>query len=196
VSPHRRFVPALGCALVVTSAASFAAAQEIAVNGPLASTTPEPPSYLPWWLRGDAVVAVQSRARGLEGPGGGLRHRSTTRFAWEASFAYLRGIEDSSARSIPLAWRAIFIDSRARRPDWEFWFALGPSFEAFSKDGASHMRYGGEVAFAVDRRVDPIFNRFLVEIVLDGRRGSSEPWTTTATLRIGIATTFGVRSYR
>lgn len=186
---------AIGLLAIVSLVAPSASAQEIRLSGPLiGSSGAEPPSYLPWWLRGDAVLAVEGHA--MQGPGGSVRHRMSRNFAWDASFAYLRGLQDASARAVPIAVRAVLIDSRAPRVDWDFHLAFGPSFEYFTSESRRRSSFGGEVAFAVDRRVDPIFNRFLVEVVLDERHHSDEGWSTTWMLRVGIATTFGIRQYR
>jgi hypothetical protein len=169
-------------------------AQEVQITGPLASHSESPPpSYLPWWLRGDGVLVAdlsRDRAR-FEGPGGTLRYRGKGSFAWETGFAYLRGIDDAKARSIPSFGRATFIDSRGSRPDWDFYLALGPTFEW----STSKSRLGGEIAVAVDRRIDPIWNRFIVELALDARRSlqGHDRWTPAVMLRVGIATTFGFR---
>jgi hypothetical protein len=155
----------------------------------------EPPSYLPWWLRGDGVlVAELSHRSRFEGPGGTLRYRGTRGFAWETGFAYLRGIDDAKARSIPSFGRATFISSSGARPDWDFYLALGPTFEWSTKKSS----FGGELAVAVDRRIDPRWNRFIVELAMDARRTleGHERWTPALTLRIGIATTMGYSKYQ
>ena len=54
--------------------------------------------------------------------------------------------------------------------------------------------FGAEVGIGVDHRIDPRWNRFLVELVLAARHpfdAHDERWTPTAMLRIGIATTMG-----
>ncbi|MGZ5967563.1 MAG: hypothetical protein ACXWP4_07840 [Polyangiales bacterium] len=165
------------------------------LSAPRASAQ-EPPSYLPWWLRGDGVLAIErsTRPSRFEGPGGSVRYRSKSSFAWEASFAYLRGIDDAKAMAIPTSLRAIFIDSRGSRPDWDFHLAIGPTFEWSTEK----TRLGGEIAFGIDRRIDPVFNRFLVELAFDQRHAleGHDPWTPAVMLRIGIATTFGFRHYQ
>ncbi len=209
-SATRVALPALvALATVVTSTTSAgdAAAQEIEMTGPLGNAPGRKfvPNYLPWWLRGDAALAFTRTPNGsprtnisYEGFAGSVRWRRKATFAFDFGFAYLRGVEDASARSIPVTARVMHI--HAPGPDWEYFGAAGPSFEHVttrSMPAGSGGRLGLELSIGVDRRIDPIWNRFLVELSVAERWGQSDGVgrSTMVMLRIGIATTFGFRHY-
>lgn len=209
VVPLRSFglALALTASVAVIAVPRRARAQEIQLNGPLLLTTEHTDlSYLRWWLRGDGAFAVQRTppilgrsTTSFEGFAGSVRSRSKLGFAWDFGFAYLRGIENAYARSIPVTARAMWIDARPSRPDWELYLAAGPSYERFAVLGAGvhGNRLGGELAIGVDRKIDPIWNRFLVEVAVAERTsfGGELGRATMVMLRIGIATTFGFRHY-
>jgi hypothetical protein len=187
----------------ITGTMSSARAQEIQLTGCLFCGPPEAPplSYLPWALRGDlramATLGASNFARApstSEGFGGALRKRQVDWFALEIDFGVLRGIEDASVLHVPISARAVLIDATRRRPEWDFFAAGGLSYDHVGSDSARMHLFGAEVGIGVDHRIDPRWNRFLVELVLAARHpfdAHDERWTPTAMLRIGIATTMG-----
>jgi hypothetical protein len=196
-----------GVALVVALllAASPAQAQEIKLTGPLrdAPTADNRVHYLPFGLRGDLVFGATGGAASAKGHdlsratgvGGSFRYRAATVLAWELQGALLRGMEDASERRLSVTPRFVYIFASAlRMPEWELFVAAGPSLERNTTQQSKHTFVGAELALGIDRRVDPVFNRFIIELVLADRRdvGGSQ-WSPAAMLRIGIMTTFGIR---
>jgi hypothetical protein len=193
-------------AMVVVSAAvvSPARAQEIQLTGPLLiSSAPWRPHYLPFGLRGDVRFSAATGASAASGHdisraagiGGAFRWRASPKLAWEIDGGLLRGVEDARELRVPISPRAVLVSANGSRPDWELFAALGPSFERVGGGVTRGTYLGGEIGIGVDRRVDPVFNRFIVELVLTERRSieGNAGWTTAALLRIGIMTTFGIR---
>lgn len=183
-----------------------ASAQEIQLSGPLAdASSSDEYHYLPVALRGDlafessfAPFTPRARSTRAEGASGALRWRRSGAFAWEATGGLLRGVEDGSEVRVPVSLRAIFIDASRGRRDWELFLAAGASYEHVRNDAPVRSSLlGAEIGFGVDRRVDPVFNRFIVELVVADRRAldTSAGWVPAAMLRVGIATTFGITQY-
>jgi len=179
-------------------------AQEIRLTGPLtgAPTATNRVHYLPFALRGDlrfggmmgASATKNHDASRATGFGGAVRFRQATTLAWELDAGVLRGMEDASELRVPVSLRAIVIFASTRWPEWEPFLAGGPSLERVTGDTTRGTFVGAELGIGLDRRVDPVFNRFIVELVLSERRGvdGASGWATAAMLRIGIATTFGI----
>jgi hypothetical protein len=205
----RRLAGALG-AFVAFALATPARAQEIQLTGPLMGTDrccdegDDPAPFRAIGLRGDLrAMAILVPAAGFTsataaGAGGAVRYRPKRARAYEIDFGMLQGLEDATERHVPIALRALLIDSRRR--EWEIHFAAGATFDRVTNDHASALLFGGELGLGVDRRVDPQWNRFVLEIVLDARRSLSSAddasrWSPTVMLRVAIMNTIGYSKY-
>ncbi len=185
--------------LLVATLSLTARAQEIQITGPLAgSSGPARIRYLPMSLRGDlrTHTPMNSLDSAAVGTGGAFRHRGSKDFAWQVDFGYLRGVADASLVRVPVAFDLVFIQASTRRPDWEFMLTTGFLYDAtWSRRGANH-RVGGEFFVGIDRRVDPVFNRFVVEAGIQVQKPAADDRVVvTGMLRVGVATTFGVTQY-
>ena len=199
---HRHAAFAAAGLLAAWAFAHSAQAQEIQLSGPLMAA-PDPPSihYRAIAIRGEllalasfAGLAAPGHTTSLsQGIGGGVRYRASHWLALELNGAFAYGLYDATETRIPLSARGVLIDAFRAPPWWEFFVAAGPSVEHLERHAGKLDALGFEASVGLDRRVDPQWNRYVVELVLAERAplGSTAGFSTEIMLRVGVANTIG-----